>query len=323
MSIDATRWAWTAPVNNSSQRLVLLSLADRAGEEHTAWPSMERLASDTVLNLKTVKKVVTELIELGLILDTGKRTGPTGRVRILELVGVQSREQTKNWAHSNKPNIGSIKDNNEPKNGTIKQTQKRGYSPDLMNPILDGNEPKNGTLNEPNIGSIKDNNEPKNGTIKQTQKRGYSPDLMNPILDGNEPKNGTLNEPIIGSLNLPMNLPLNLPLNLSQEHDWIPNVDQLVTKIKMAGHGNNIDLIFGLPSFEFELSAFNSYFDNSGLSDSKKLHKFTAWIVDKFDRYKKQNPEYGIQSPTGQQANTAQPFLNLPTKPKSLLGGTQ
>lgn len=277
MSIDATRWAWTAPVNNSSQRLVLLSLADRAGEEHTAWPSMERLASDTVLNLKTVKKVVTELIELGLILDTGKRTGPTGRVRILELVGVQSREQTKNWAHSNKPNIGSIKDNNEPKNGTIKQTQKRGYSPDLMNPIL----------------------------------------------DGNEPKNGTLNEPIIGSLNLPMNLPLNLPLNLSQEHDWIPNVDQLVTKIKMAGHGNNIDLIFGLPSFEFELSAFNSYFDNSGLSDSKKLHKFTAWIVDKFDRYKKQNPEYGIQSPTGQQANTAQPFLNLPTKPKSLLGGTQ
>jgi hypothetical protein len=273
VSIDATRWAWAAPVNNSSQRLVLLSLADRAGEEHTAWPSMERLASDTVLNLKTVKKVVTELIELGLILDTGKRTGPTGRVRILELVGVQSREQTKNWAHSNKPNIGSIKDNNEPKNGTIKQTQKRGYSPDLMNPIL----------------------------------------------DGNEPKNGTLNEPIIGSLNLP----LNLPMNLSQEHDWIPDVDQLITKIKMAGHSNNIDLIFGLPSFEFELSAFNSYFDNSGLSDSKKLHKFTAWIVDKFERYKKQNPEYGILSPTGQQANTAQPVLNLPTKPKSLLGGPQ
>ncbi|MFN4187680.1 MAG: helix-turn-helix domain-containing protein, partial [Acinetobacter johnsonii] len=46
MSIDATRWAWTAPVNNSSQRLVLLSLADRAGEEHTAWPSIDRLAKD-------------------------------------------------------------------------------------------------------------------------------------------------------------------------------------------------------------------------------------------------------------------------------------
>lgn len=57
MSIDATRWAWAAPVNNSSQRLVLLSLADRAGEEHTAWPSIERLAKDTVLDKKQFKKL--------------------------------------------------------------------------------------------------------------------------------------------------------------------------------------------------------------------------------------------------------------------------
>lgn len=228
MSIDATRWAWTAPVNNSSQRLVLLSLADRAGEEHTAWPSIDRLAKDTVLDKKTVQKVILELINLGLVEDTGERTGPTRRVRVLKLNGVKGRED-------------------------------------------------------------------------------YTQNLDN----ANTPKNGV------------QNLSGNLPMNLSQEHDWIPDVDQLITKIKMAGHGNNIDLIFGLPSFEFELSAFNSYFDNSGLSDSKKLHKFTAWIVDKFDRYKKQNPEYGIQSPTGQQANTAQPFLNLPTKPKSLLGGPQ
>ena len=256
MSIDATRWAWTAPVNNSSQRLVLLSLADRASDEHTAWPSIERLAKDTVLDKKTVQKVILELINLGLIKDTGDRKGPTKRVRVLKLNGVKGREE---------------------------YTQ-------IQN----------------------DSNTPKNGNIKQSQKRNDSK-------NGNDPKNGTLNEPNIGSLNLPM----NLPMNLSQEHDWIPDVDQLITKIKMAGHGNNIDLIFGLPSFEFELSAFNSYFDNSGLSDSKKLHKFTAWIVDKFERYKKQNPEYGIQSLTGQQANTAQPFLNLPTKPKSLLGGPQ
>ena len=264
MSIDATRWAWTAPVNNSSQRLVLLSLADRAGEEHTAWPSIDRLAKDTVLDKKTVQKVILELINLGLIKDTGDRKGPTKRVRVLKLNGVKGREDyTQN-----------LDDANTPKNGNIKQSQKRNDS-------KNGNDPENGALNNP-----------KNGML-------------------NDPKNGV------------QNLSGNLPMNLSQEHDWIPDVDQLITKIKMAGHGNNIDLIFGLPSFEFELSAFNSYFDNSGLSDSKKLHKFTAWIVDKFDRYKKQNPEYGIQSPTEQQANTAQPFLNLPTKPKSLLGGTQ
>ncbi|WP_151793432.1 helix-turn-helix domain-containing protein [Acinetobacter nosocomialis] len=264
MSIDATRWAWAAPVNNSSQRLVLLSLADRAGEEHTAWPSIERLAKDTVLDKKTVQKVILELIKLGLVEDTGERTGPTRRVRVLKLNGVKGREEyTQN-----------LDDANTPKNGNIKQSQKRNDS-------KNGNDPKNSALNNP-----------KNGML-------------------NDPKNGV------------QNLSGNLPMNLSQEHDWIPDVDQLITKIKMAGHSNNIDLIFGLPSFEFELSAFNSYFDNSGLSDSKKLHKFTAWIVDKFERYKKQNPEYGIQSLTGQQAITARPFINLPTKPKSLLGDAQ
>ncbi len=58
------------------------------------------------------------------------------------------------------------------------------------------------------------------------------------------------------------NLSGNLPMNLSQEHDWIPDVDQLATKLKMAGYGNSLDSIFGLPSFEIELSAFNSHFDS-------------------------------------------------------------
>ncbi|AMM27125.1 helix-turn-helix domain-containing protein [Acinetobacter pittii] len=268
MSIDAIRWSWTASVKTSAQRLVLLSLADRAGEEHTAWPSIDRLAADTMLDKKTVQKVILELIKLGLVSDTGERTGPTKRVRILKLNGVKGREEY----NQNRDDSGS-------KNDTESRT-----------------------------------NTPKSGNIKHSQK-------WNDSENGNIPENGTLNV-----LNLGMqNQPLNLSMNLSQEHDWIPNVDQLITKIKMAGHSQNIDLIFGLPSFEFELSAFNSYFKNSGLSDSKKLHKFTAWIVDKFERYKKQNPEYDIHPSleTGQQAITARPFINLPTKPKSLLGDAQ
>ncbi len=257
MSIDATRWAWTAPVNNSSQRLVLLSLADRAGEEHTAWPSIERLAKDTVLDKKTVQKVILELINLGLVEDTGERTGPTRRVRVLKLNGVKGREDyTQN-----------LDDANTPKNGNIKQSQKRNDS--------------------------KNRNDPKNGIL-------------------NDPKNGV------------QNLSGNLPMNLSQEHDWIPDVDQLITKIKMAGHGNNIDLIFGLPSFEFELSAFNSHFDSQVLSDSKKLHKFTAWIIDKFERHQKQNPDYGVRSlEAAEQHSLAAPVFNLPDKPKGFLGGLE
>lgn len=57
MSIDATRWSWTASVKTSAQRLVLLSLADRAGEEHTAWPSIDRLAADTMLDKRQYKRL--------------------------------------------------------------------------------------------------------------------------------------------------------------------------------------------------------------------------------------------------------------------------
>ena len=107
MSVDATRWAWDAPVKSSAQRLILLSLADRAGEDHTCYPSNKRLADDTVLNLKTVQKAVNELIEMGLISDTGERKGNTKQVRVLQLIGVNSREY------------------NHPKNGAVKPTQKR------------------------------------------------------------------------------------------------------------------------------------------------------------------------------------------------------
>lgn len=239
MSIDATNWAWSAPVKSSAQRLVLLSLADRAGEEHKCYPSNKRIASDTVLNPKTVQKVVNELIELGFVFDTGERKGHTKQIRVLQLIGVNSRED------------------NDPKNGIGKQPQKR---------------------NDTEIG-----NDTNNGVV--------TPPQTTPILEVNDPKNGIGNDPNFGV----RNLSLNLPLNLSCEHDWIPDSKSLETKIKIAGHEKNLELIFGLPNFEFELSSFNSYFDGSNgrhLNDSQKLHKFTAWIIDKFERHVKSHPEY-------------------------------
>lgn len=54
MSIDATRWAWTQQIT-PSQKIVLLSLADRAGEDGYCYPSMARLiviAEDNTYFLK-------------------------------------------------------------------------------------------------------------------------------------------------------------------------------------------------------------------------------------------------------------------------------
>lgn len=57
MSLDATKWAWEVQFSDRKggslkplKRLVLLSLADRAGEEHTCYPSVKRLEDDTNLD---------------------------------------------------------------------------------------------------------------------------------------------------------------------------------------------------------------------------------------------------------------------------------
>lgn len=90
MSVDATRWAWGVELNSSTKRLVLLSLADRAGEDHTCFPSTKRVVRDTCLDRKTILKAITEMIKDGLIFDTGERKG--NGVRVLKLVGVDGRE---------------------------------------------------------------------------------------------------------------------------------------------------------------------------------------------------------------------------------------
>lgn len=90
MSVDATRWAWKVEVSSSTKRLVLLALADRAGEDHTCFPSAVRMTKDTNLNRKTVLTAISDLIEDGLVLDTGDRKG--NGVRVLKLIGVDGRE---------------------------------------------------------------------------------------------------------------------------------------------------------------------------------------------------------------------------------------
>lgn len=130
MSVDATRWAWSIPLDKSTERLVLLTLADRADETNECYPSMQRVVNDTLLDIKTVKKVITDLIERGLIEDTGIRKGATQRVRVLRLIGVNGRSQEES-----------------------KRTQKRNEPKNGINPILPSNEPKIGSLNEPKIGT--------------------------------------------------------------------------------------------------------------------------------------------------------------------------
>lgn len=65
MSIDATRWAWIQQNVSSAQKLVLLSLADRASEDCRCRPSPARLGHDTCLNQKTAIACISDFIENG------------------------------------------------------------------------------------------------------------------------------------------------------------------------------------------------------------------------------------------------------------------
>ncbi|MCU4328702.1 helix-turn-helix domain-containing protein [Acinetobacter pittii] len=123
MSLDASIWAFKAEVKTSSQRLVLLALADRAGESHKCYPSIKRMVKDTLLNRKTIIKVLDELEAGSFIKFTGEITG--NGVKVYQLIGVLGREEN---------DLTNPKKGTSTNNGTVTS-------------------PKNGTETSPNIGT--------------------------------------------------------------------------------------------------------------------------------------------------------------------------
>ena len=146
MSLDATVWAWSQQVKSSSAKLVLLALADRAGSDFTAWPSIETISSETELDRKTVISAIQKLTVLGLVSDTGERKGFTGHVKVYRLIGITDR------AHKR------VARTNSTKNGTV--------------PDLDVNSTENGTLNSTENGTQNLSlNQSENGNKKSVSKK--------------------------------------------------------------------------------------------------------------------------------------------------------
>jgi len=122
VSIECLNFAIQAKTTRAADKLVLMLLANYAGEGGLAFPCIERLTIDSCLDRKTVLAAIKRLLAAGLITDTKKRIGRTDSVKIYKV------------------NVSS------PKNGTDstqsstvfgrKQSQKRT-----------GSSPKNGTEN--------------------------------------------------------------------------------------------------------------------------------------------------------------------------------
>ena len=149
MSLDATIWAWKVRQKQKRggslkplKKLVLLSLADRASEDHCAYPSMARLVEDTEMDRKTVLKIIDELIEDGLIVDTGERKGRTKQVKVYQLLGVKGRETIPTTVHLNTEDS----DLKSPNSGTVPTTEQFQQFHERV-PTIPLNSPNVGTRN--------------------------------------------------------------------------------------------------------------------------------------------------------------------------------
>lgn len=93
MSIDATIATWKLGKEVTAiQKLILLSLADRAGESGECWPSIKRIEVDTNLNRKTIVENRQELLAMGLIKYTGFFYGKQKQIPGMRLTYVHPRE---------------------------------------------------------------------------------------------------------------------------------------------------------------------------------------------------------------------------------------
>lgn len=109
MSLDATIHAWKLKGISPTQKLVLLSLADRAGEDHTCWPSMKRISDDCCLSKSSVKRAINQLCEIGILRRENRVQGKANLSSVYQIIGVQDRHDNSSgggvtvnlgWGHS-------------------------------------------------------------------------------------------------------------------------------------------------------------------------------------------------------------------------------
>jgi hypothetical protein len=72
MSLKATIWAWSVPAGghdglSPSSKLLLMALANYADDEGLCWPSVARLVTMTGLGERTVRRLLPDLVETGLM----------------------------------------------------------------------------------------------------------------------------------------------------------------------------------------------------------------------------------------------------------------
>jgi len=92
VSIRAIDWIFRQDIKPSSDKFVLLALADNCNDTGMAYPSIETICRKTNQNRKTVLVALQRLVAKNRIRDTGKRAGATKSIVVYELAFGRERE---------------------------------------------------------------------------------------------------------------------------------------------------------------------------------------------------------------------------------------
>lgn len=93
MSIEAMSWVLKQDMSRSSEKFILVCLANYSDEHGICYPSARTLMRDTGQDRKTVLLNIKRLCESGMLRDTGKRVGGTASVIVYEIVGLPSNSR--------------------------------------------------------------------------------------------------------------------------------------------------------------------------------------------------------------------------------------
>jgi hypothetical protein len=106
MSSRATAWCWTVKLKPGSAHHLLCAMCEHANfTTNLSYPSVETLCDMTGQDRKTVLAGLQRLIDAGLMIDTGKKTGRTGQIPVYKMLIPDEADRGKN--------------------GTVKQSRKR------------------------------------------------------------------------------------------------------------------------------------------------------------------------------------------------------
>lgn len=129
MSVKSIFWAMEKEVFSSSQKLVLLVLANFASETGKAYPAVATICRMTSQTDVTVRNALAELVKRGVIIDTGKRTGITQQVKVYQLpIGACETEPLDEYKTCEKTCIKTHKKT------YIKTCEKEGQSIEALDP---------------------------------------------------------------------------------------------------------------------------------------------------------------------------------------------